>query len=163
MIRSQSPLIISHPERQSGAQHALFGALTVSIWAVWLYLWLPLITGILWTVGIRWAYIQVFKGSRGVSLWVIVWIMGAVIVAVAYWSVYNNLRYAGRTQRRHTKAVSKTLIGQKFGVTADTLYTLTHQRRLNLYFNDRDELMRVDAIKNATAQDLPTTQPAGIR
>ena len=71
MIRAHSPLIISHPERQSRTQHALFSTLTVSIWALWIYLWLPLITSILWIVGIRWAYIQVFKGTRGVSLWVI--------------------------------------------------------------------------------------------
>jgi biofilm PGA synthesis protein PgaD len=161
MMRINSPLIISHPERQSDTQHALFGALTVSIWVLWIYLWLPLITGILWIVGIRWAYVQVFKGSRGVSLWVIVWILGAVIVAVAYWSSYNNIRYAGRTQRRHAKAVSKTMIGQKFGVTGDALYRLMHERRLNLYFNDREELIRVDAFASTTA--FPPMKPVGIR
>jgi biofilm PGA synthesis protein PgaD len=163
MMRAQSPLIISRPERQSGAQHALFGALTVSIWALWIYLWLPLITGILWTVGIRSAYTQIFKGSRGISLWVIVWILGAVIVTVAYWSGYNNIRYGGRTQRRQAKAVSKTMIGRKFGVTADALYTLMHGRSLNLHFNDREELMGVDALAGAAAQGFPSTQPAGIR
>jgi biofilm PGA synthesis protein PgaD len=161
MIRVNSPLIISHPERQSDTQHALFGALTVSIWALWIYLWLPLITGILWIVGIRWAYIQVFKGGRGISLWVIVWILGAVIIAVAYWSSYNNIRYAGRTQRRHAKAVSKTMMGQKFGVAGDALYTLMHERRLNLYFNDREELIRVDALASTTA--FPPMKPVGIR
>jgi biofilm PGA synthesis protein PgaD len=163
MIRAHSPLIISHPERQSGTQHALFSTLTVSIWALWIYLWLPLITGILWIVGIRWAYIQVFKGARGVSLWVIVWILGAVIVAVSYWSIYNSVRYEGRMQRRHAKAVSKTMIGQKFGVTGDALYTLMHERRLNLYFNDQEELMHVDALASATAQAFPATKPVGIR
>jgi poly-beta-1,6-N-acetyl-D-glucosamine biosynthesis protein PgaD len=163
MIPAHSPLIISHPERQSGTQHALFGALTVSIWALWIYLWLPLITGILWIVGIRWAYIQVFRGTRGVSLWVIVWILGAVIVTVAYWSSYNNLRYAGRTQRLHAKAVSKIMIGRKFGITEDVLYTLMHGRSLNLHFNDREELMRVDALASATMQAFPAKKPAGIR
>jgi poly-beta-1,6-N-acetyl-D-glucosamine biosynthesis protein PgaD len=159
MIRAPSPLIISHPERQSGTQHTLFGALTVGIWALWIYLWLPLITGILWIVGIRWAYIQVFKGTRGISLWVVVWILGAVIVTVAYWSSYNIIRYAGNTQRRRAKAVSKAVIGRKFGVTSDALYTLVHERRLNLYFDKRGELTRVDAIESATAEAFPATKP----
>jgi biofilm PGA synthesis protein PgaD len=163
MNRIQSPLIISHPERQSGTQHALFSMLTVGIWVLWIYLWLPLITGILWIVGIRWAYIQVFRGARGVSFWVIAWILGAVIVAVAYWSIYNTLLYAERTQRRHAKVLSKIMIGQKFGVTGDALYTLVHERRLILYFNDREELMRVEPSASMTAQAFPATKPVGIR
>jgi poly-beta-1,6-N-acetyl-D-glucosamine biosynthesis protein PgaD len=163
MIRVNSRLIISRPERQSGTQHALFGALTVSIWVLWIYLWLPLITGILWIVGIRWAYLQVFKGSRGISLWIIVRILSAVIAVVAYWSIYNNIRYSRRTQRRHAKAVSKKMIGQKFGVTGDVLTTLMHERRLNLYFNDREELIRVDALASTTAQAFPPLKPVGIR
>ena len=163
MIRTQSPLIISHPERQSGTQHVLFSMLTVSIWALWIYLWLPLITGILWIVGIRWAYIQVFRGTRGVSFWVIAWILGAVIVAVVYWSIYNSIRYEGRTQRRRAKVVSKTMMGQKFGVNGEALYTITHERRLNLNFDDREELMRVDALASATAQAFPATKPVGTR
>jgi biofilm PGA synthesis protein PgaD len=163
MIPARSPVIIYHPELQSGRQHALFSALTVTIWALWIYLWLPLITGILWGVGIRWAYFQIFRGTRGVSLWVILWILCAVIVAVAYWSTYNRIRYEGKTQRRRAKALSKIMIGQKFGVTGDALYTLTHERRLNLYFNDREELMDVDARASTAAQAVPATKPVGIR
>lgn len=163
MIRGHSPLIIFRPERQSNQQHALFGGLTVIIWVLWIYLWLPLITGILWVVGLRWAYFQVFRGARGVSLWVIVWILLAVIVAVAYWSTYNNIRYAGRTQRRRAKAVSKTAIGERFGVGGPTVSMLMRERRLNLHFNDREELIRVDALAGATAQPFSSPEPAGIR
>jgi len=163
MNRALSPLIISRPERQSGQQQALFGALTVMIWALWIYLWLPLITGILWIVGLRWAYIQVFRGTRGVSLWVIVWILLAVIAAVAYWSSYNNVRYAGRTQRLRSKAVSKTAIGTKFGITGPALSTLMRERRLNLYFNNEEELIRVDAVASAAPLAFTPPEPAGIR
>jgi hypothetical protein len=55
------------------------------------------------------------------------------------------------------------MIGQKFGVTGDALYTLMHERRLNLYFNDQEELMHVDALASATAQAFPATKPVGIR
>src|SRR5450432_4359421 len=113
-MAAQSPLIISHPERQSGAQRTIFGVLTVTVWALWFYLWLPLITAILWMVGIRWAYIQVFRGARGVSLGVVLWIMLSVIVIVAYWSTYNNMRYASKIQRRRAQPLYKAAIQKKF-------------------------------------------------
>jgi biofilm PGA synthesis protein PgaD len=159
-MRAQSPFIISRPERQSGPQQAIFGALTVTIWALWLYLWLPLLTAILWMVGIHWAYIQVFKGARGVSLWVILWIMLATIIIVGYWSSYNNIRYAKKTQRRSAQAVSKSVIGEKFGITRAALSLLLRQRRLNLYFNDSEQLIHVDAVADASYQPKASPQPS---
>jgi biofilm PGA synthesis protein PgaD len=156
-MRAQSPLIISRPERQSGPQHAVFGALTLTIWVLWIYLWLPLITAILWMVGIHWAYIQVFQGTRGVSLWVILWIMLSTVIAVASWSNYNNIRYAKKTQRRRAQAVHKAAIREKFGITSPTLSLLLRERRLNLYFNDSELLIHVDALRDASFQ--PTASP----
>jgi biofilm PGA synthesis protein PgaD len=156
-MRAQSPLIISLPERQSSPQHAIFGALTLTIWVLWVYLWLPLITAILWMVGIRWAYIQIFQGTRGVSLWVILWILLSAIIVVASWSNYNNIRYAKKTQRRRAQAVYKTAIREKFGITSPTLALLLRERRLNLYFSDSEQLIHVDALTDAPFQ--PTALP----
>jgi biofilm PGA synthesis protein PgaD len=159
-MRAQSPLIISRPERQSGTQHAIFGALTVTVWALWFYLWLPLITAVLWMVGIRWAYIQVFKGTRGVSLWVILWIMLSVIVIVAYWSGYNNIRYARKTQRRRAQPLYKIAIREKFGITSPTQSLLLRERRLNLYFNETEQLIHVDPVAEASPHPTAAPEPA---
>jgi biofilm PGA synthesis protein PgaD len=150
-MRALSPFIISHPERQSGAQHTMFSALTLSVWVLWLYLWLPLITTILWMVGIRWAYIQVFRGSRGVSLWVIVWILIATAVILGCWSSYNRLRFAKKTQRRQVQALAKSSIGVSFGISGATLSVLLRGRRLNLYFDDAEQLIRVTAVSDDPA------------
>jgi biofilm PGA synthesis protein PgaD len=147
-MRALSPFIISHPERQSGAQHTMFSALTLSVWVLWLYLWLPLITTILWMVGIRWAYIQVFRGSRGVSLWIILWILIAAAVILGCWSSYNHFRYAKKTQRRQVEALAKSSIGMSFGISSATLSVLLRERRLNLYFDDAEQLVRVVAVSD---------------
>lgn len=159
-MRAHLPLIISHPERQSRAQRAIFGALTLTVWALWFYLWLPLITAVLWVIGIRWAYIQVFKGVRGVSLWVILWILLSTIAVVAYWSSYNNIRYAKNTQRRSAQAVSKSVIGEKFGITRGSLSLLLRRRRLNLYFNDSEQLVHIDVLKDAPDQPTASRKPS---
>jgi biofilm PGA synthesis protein PgaD len=148
-MRALSPFIISHPERQSGVQHTMFSALTLSVWALWLYLWLPLITTILWMVGIRWAYIQVFRGSRGVSLWVILWILIATSAIIGSWSSYNHFRFARKAQRRHVQALAKSSIAKSFGISSATLSVLLRERRLNLYFDDAEQLIRVVAVSDA--------------
>jgi biofilm PGA synthesis protein PgaD len=158
-MRAQSPLIISLPERQSGPQHAIFGALTLTIWVLWVYLWLPLITAILWMVGIRWAYIQIFQGTRGVSLWVILWIMLSAIIVVASWSNYNNIRYAKKTRRRRAQPLYKAAIGERFGITNPTLSLLLRERHLNLYFSASEQLIHVDALKDAPFQPMASREP----
>jgi biofilm PGA synthesis protein PgaD len=155
MIRAHSPFIISYPEHQSGSQRVIFGALTVIIWALWLSLWQPLITAMLWIVGVRWGYIQVFNGARGVSLWLILWGLLLVTVVVVAWSTFNNLRYASKTQRRKTQSVSKTAIRERFGITDPMLFLLLHERRLSLYFDDSGQLIRVDVLA-----ETPAHQPS---
>jgi biofilm PGA synthesis protein PgaD len=161
-MRALSPCIISHPERQSGAQHTMFSALTLSVWVLWLYLWLPLITTILWMVGIRWAYIQVFRGSRGVSLWVIVWIMTATAVILGSWSSYNHFRFAKKAQRRQVQALAKSSIGKSFNISSATLSVLLRERRLNLYFDDAEQLIRVVPVSGDPAPSTVSLVGVGL-
>ena len=149
MKRAQSPLIIYHPERQSGAQRTLFGVLTFAIWLIWFYLWLPLITAILWAVGIRYAYIQVFAGARGVGLESVGVVTVVAIGVVIYWSNYNRIRYAESTRRRRAETVSKAVIGEKFGISNPaTMSLLLNQRRLKLYFDESGLLTSVEPLTN---------------
>ena len=145
--RAQSPLIIYHPERQSGAQRTLFGALTFTIWLLWFYLWMPLITAILWAVGVHTAYIQVFRGARGVGLESVGVVTVVAISVVIYWSNYNRIRYAESTRRKRAEAVSKAAIGEYFGVSNPaTMSLLLKQRRLNLYFDASGQLTGVEPM-----------------
>lgn len=145
MMRVQTPLVISHPERQTSVQRTLFGILTFLIWAVWFYLWLPLVTGVLWLLGIRWGYIQMFLGKRGVNLRGILFLILTAIAMVLYWSSFNRIRYAKLDRRRRVDAVSKAAIGRDFGVTdAAMLGRLRQGRRLDLYFDDVGRLLRVE-------------------
>jgi biofilm PGA synthesis protein PgaD len=161
-MRALSPYIISHPERQSTVQHTMFGALTLSVWVLWLYLWLPLITTILWMVGIRWAYIEVFMGSRGVSLWIILWILIATSVILGSWSSYNHFRFAGKAQRRQVQALAKSSIGKSFGINSAVLSVLLRERRLNLYFDEAEQLIRVVAVSDDAAPSAVSLVGVGL-
>jgi len=174
--RTQSPLIIYRPELQSGAKRTIFGALTFTIWLLWFYLWMPLITAILWALGVRYAYIQVFAGARGVGLTSVGVITMVAVCVVIYWSNYNRIRYAESTRRKRAEAVSKAAIGEHFGVSNPaTMSLLLQQRRLNLYFDESGQLTGVEPMiddvsgpaadresVSADASPLPDAFPATL-
>ena len=59
--------IIIHPERQPHGARTLFGAITALFWALYAYLWLPLITVLAWLVGIRTATLRLYLQREDVS------------------------------------------------------------------------------------------------
>lgn len=147
-MSTSSPLIISHPENQDPTQRAFFRLLTVAIWMLWCYLWLPLITAFLWMLGIHTAYLLVFRGARGIGLQSVAWIILACISLVLYWSTYNKLRYAKHIRRNRLRVVSKAEVGEEFGILdPEILVRLTKQRCLSLHFDDCGTLLAVEDLK----------------
>ena len=51
----KSPLI-ERPDLQSPQQRTLYGALTLAFWALWFYLWLPVLALLAWALGFQQAY-----------------------------------------------------------------------------------------------------------
>lgn len=150
-MSTSSPFIISHPENQRRAQRAAFRVLTMAVWLLWCYLWLPLITAFLWMIGIHTAYLLVFRGARGIGLQGIAGIILACIALVLSWSSYNRLRYAKHTRRNRLRVVSKVEVGKVFGILdPGILFLLIKQPRLNLHFDDCGHLLLVEEFKTPT-------------
>lgn len=159
-MNAKLPLIINRPELQTKVQRTLFGTLTLALWMLWFYLWLPLLTGFLWIIGIRTAYIQIFRGARGVGLSSLFWIFLVVILLVSYWSNYNRLRYAKSTRRRHKETISKAAVAEAFLIDEPTaLSTLTEKRNLDLLFTDSGQLLYVNEHDNGTSKISVCTKP----
>lgn len=136
-MRAFSPLIV-HPERQSHVQRFTFGMLTAMIWAGWIYLWLPLVTTVLWVLGIRWSYLQLFERARGFEIKHIVLAVLVCAMAVLYWSSYNFFRFRGKTRRKGIPPVSREEVGRKFGVLdPGVLSMLCAEKRIEMQI-DRD-------------------------
>lgn len=96
-------LIIEDPALQSTGQKVLYGTLTLAFWALWFYLWLPLITLVGWSLGVfQFVDIMVvregFDALRGV-LWIYLIIIAAMGGALIAWALYNRLRFSGRERR----------------------------------------------------------------
>jgi biofilm PGA synthesis protein PgaD len=144
-MRAERP-VISHPERQSWKQRLTSRTLGGIAWAIWLFLWMPVISTILWIVGTRITYINIIRAPDERSLLLIFLIMFICNTIVSGWSSYNYIRFAKKKRRRGADTVSHEEVGKLFGVTDPaTLSLLLQGRSLSLHFNEAGVLSRVDA------------------
>lgn len=103
----QTPrLIIEDPALQTPAQKVLYGTLTVVFWALWIYLWLPLITLAGWTFGV-FRFIDIMVVEQGLIALRHVMIFYLITVAamggtLVVWATYNWVRFSGQERRAAT-------------------------------------------------------------
>ena len=60
-----SQVLIYSPQNQSNVQRGLYGTITLVAWAVYFYLILPLVTLLLWWLGLRGSYVQLWLPEAG--------------------------------------------------------------------------------------------------
>jgi len=147
-------IIIDRPDLQNRFQRTVFGVVTLALWTLWAYLWLPLVTGLLWLVGIRVAYFEIFRGTRGIDLTNLLWTLLLSVLVMTFWSSYNAIRYGKRTRRCRTEIVPRTSVARAFGVyDSETIEILTRQRNLELLFSATGQLSSVMPLSNPQSSE----------
>jgi biofilm PGA synthesis protein PgaD len=95
--------IIARPDLQSSQQRTLYRALTLVFWIFWLYLWLPLLALLAWSVGLQQAYkyMIVLGGYQEVLRLLIIYSLVILLLGgtLTGWATYNILRYGKRPRR----------------------------------------------------------------
>ena len=140
--------IISRSEDQSLMKKTLFATLTGLAWLGWIYLWLPLLTLLAWSVGLdrAWKYLVVNSSQSNVhDLLLLFGIACTCAVAAIAWMTYN-LRRFGHLRRR--RAVDNTIndeIALKLGGNHKISAELRRNRHSVLYIDDAGNPTRVDS------------------
>lgn len=97
-----TPPIIDHRDRLSQARLGAAGVATAIAWAIYAWLWLPLVTFIAWLVGMRTAYVRLYLEDQVVDSFVLLSLpliaLGCGLLLVG-WAEYNRMRF-GRQERR---------------------------------------------------------------
>lgn len=146
MIIAERP-IIYHPEWQSTTQRLTSGTLTVIAWTVWMYLWTPFISAVLWVVGIHLVYTQLIQGLSMRSVCFIMLIVLLCSIIVASWASYNYMRFAQKTSRLRVQVVPPQIVGKAFGVSdAAILCLLLQERRIELCFDQDGVLVAAERL-----------------
>jgi biofilm PGA synthesis protein PgaD len=158
-MRAERP-IISHPERQSMAQRFTSGTLTIIAWAIWIYLWLPVLTAGAWIMGVHLTYAQLLKGPTLNTLLFIVLMALLCSIVVAGWASYNYMRFGKRSRRMGSEPIRHEIIGKAFGVTdPETLSSLLQERRINLYFDNAGALTSVEVLQEEPTELAEVESP----
>jgi biofilm PGA synthesis protein PgaD len=94
--------LIHRPQRQHRAQRTFYGVVTLLAWAIYAYLWLPLLTLVLWVAGVRLSYIELYLREQRLDAALLVTLpllLLACATLLVGWAEYNRLRFRGRERR----------------------------------------------------------------
>ena len=140
--------IIDRPGLQSTRQRFLYGSVTLVFWALWIYLWLPLVALLGWILGIRIAYNEmVVRNGLSLlhdraSLYAI--IVGCLGGSLLVWAYYNFIRFRGVQRRRARLPVTRAEQARHFGVEPATLAQWTDAKRLVLRHDAAGRILGAD-------------------
>ena len=144
--------IIQRGDLQSSQQRIIYGALTAAFWALWFYLWLPLLALLAWALGLQQAYkyMIVLGGYRDlIDLlgWygLIILLLGGSLIL---WAGYNIVRFRGVENRSANLAITAKEIARDFGM--DAISVERWQRAQTLYVT-HDPLGRITRVEESVA------------
>lgn len=177
--KRDNPLIIEAPERQSLTQKTLGTVLATIFWAIYIYLWLPLLTAAFWALGGyviaplvvvffgRFAWVPSVLVQRAIpeadvylylfhyAFWAFA--LGAILVV---WASINWLRFSRRERRGLRAAISLEDLAKDFHVTLPYLSLWQRAQRLVAHFDEEGRVISIDLSPSATEASLPRIQKA---
>jgi biofilm PGA synthesis protein PgaD len=148
-LNLQSP-IIERPDLQTRHQRTLYGALTMAFWALWIYLWVPLLALLAWLLGIQQAYQYMVTQEGYHELAHVLSIYALVIAALGgtlvIWATYNILRFRGIDKRAARPRVSEADIGFDLDHDESSVGRWQRERLLMVRYDDAGRIADVNRL-----------------
>ena len=144
----------------------LLALLTVLFWGVWLYLVLPLVSLLLWALGVRFLVEQIRRGGYEGLLGSLITYGVVLLVLVsllALWIAWNVVRYGGSSDRRTVKRaeVPDWVVRGKFRIDDSLLSVLRAERLVRVDFEGDDVVVIADARPRAMSPAMEAGPVAG--
>lgn len=123
--------LIQRPHEVPAAQRTFWGMVTLAFWALYLYLWIPLITLVAWFLGIRQGWIQLYRTENQIDPFVVVALpLICVVCAVLMitWGEYNRRRFRNKDRRSALPEASHAQVAGGLGAPAELGERLSQAR-----------------------------------
>ena len=155
-------VFIDAPELLTGRQQLRDTVVTGVMWALYAYLWVPLISLLAWILGFEFAYDVMIRAGGAAHLRSVLYWYGIAIalifVVFGVWSRSNLLRFGGQNRRDNFDRIEDQSFMAFFGISAEELEQLRTSRSLTL------ELDAVGAITEiAKGESAAQLRPVGQR
>jgi len=129
-----TPPIEDRADLRSFLRNTTEWSFTVVMWALWIYLFLPLLSLILWVVGLPYIYQTVFTAeviNRLISLLVNMgWAMLAIFIVLRGWGYYNYYVFGRRNRRKQHPEVTLEQMGLHFGLNTEEVKALQQRKEI---------------------------------
>ncbi|NNF51978.1 MAG: poly-beta-1,6-N-acetyl-D-glucosamine biosynthesis protein PgaD [Gammaproteobacteria bacterium] len=139
--RRESEIFINAPGLRHRHRRAGDQLLTLIMWAIYAYLWLPVISLIAWFVGIDLFYQEmVVDGGFDAFIELSGWYLAAIVLivlAVGGWSTSNYFRFHDKNRRRKQPEVSDADIAEWFQVDKQKLDRLRAAEHILLVLDEK--------------------------
>jgi biofilm PGA synthesis protein PgaD len=134
--------LIRKPYAQAPVKRAVWGFVTAAFWGLYIYMWLPLITLLLWLMGVRTTFFELYARNHHVDSF-LVFAIPAIATACALvlitWAEYNRLRFSSRDRRAPQRDVTPAEVAQKLGATSELAEMLGQAKVTTLRMSERAE------------------------
>jgi biofilm PGA synthesis protein PgaD len=144
-LHIDAPEMLTAPER---TRDTLFTAI---MWAIYLYLWVPLLSMLAWLLGFEFAYDVMIRtgGIRELGGILVAYgvIVTVIFATVAFWSLSNRVRYGKLKRRKKGPCVTTAEIAEYFDVDECATETLRRSTTAAIEFDDegRPLIQRLEA------------------
>ncbi len=163
---NQAPLIIDRPDLQARPRRWFYWILTLAAWAVWVYLWLPLITLGGWYLGMRSFVHEIVLPDPSAMLVTGGLYLGIIIAlgaALVLWSRYNLKRFGGDDRRRTPEQARDQELREWFNVSPRDMGVLRSGWSLTVHHDDDGGVRRVTLRKaRPEAPESPEREPVAV-
>ena len=151
--------LIERPNAQPRLQRTAWGVVTMVFWGAYFYLWAPVITLVMWLLGVRASVIELYLREHKVDpfLLVVLPLMAlSTAVLLIGWAEFNRYRYAGKERRQPLDDVGIEQVAAALGATMALAESLG---RAKIAVLQMDAAARPLAITDIA---LPTGLPVGL-
>ncbi|UZW59018.1 poly-beta-1,6-N-acetyl-D-glucosamine biosynthesis protein PgaD [Lysobacter enzymogenes] len=125
--------LIQKPAMQHPLPRTLWGVVTGAFWLVYLYLWMPVLTLVLWLLGIRTVASELYLRTHEVDPFLMLILpatAAAVVALLLIWAEYNRWRFAGRDGERRSRLADVSIdeVAQALGASDEVAQALNAGR-----------------------------------
>lgn len=155
---------IQAPELLTRRQRRREIALTGLMWAIYVYLWTPLLSMLAWLVGFDFAYEVMIRAGGVDALKHVIWWYGAavfsILVLTTSWSLSNRYRFRHKNRRTVVSGVADQALMEWFGVNDQQLARMREDRRVRIDFDPQGQIGSVSGVSSLAERTTQMRQQA---
>jgi poly-beta-1,6-N-acetyl-D-glucosamine biosynthesis protein PgaD len=152
--------LIQKPGAQPALPRTLWGMVTGAFWLIYLYLWTPVLTLVLWLLGIRNVASELYLRKHEVDPFLMLALpatAGVVVALLLIWAEYNRWRFAAASsERRGTqRSVALEEVARALGASSEVAAALNAGRVSVLHMDPNHAV----PISVSAVEPSPPAQP----